>query len=134
MSQYKLNIGCGPRNFGEGWIHIDGGDYPHLDYKDITRLEFEDESVDLIYASHVLEYFDREEAAVVLKEWRRVLKIGGILRLAVPDFEVIRLISVDLIEILGPLYGKMKMGDEWIYHNTIYNFQQFIQFISFNMM
>lgn len=23
----KLNIGCGKRNFGEDWIHIDGSNY-----------------------------------------------------------------------------------------------------------
>ena len=38
----KINMGCGWRNFGDDWIHIDGGDYDHLDYKDICKLEFED--------------------------------------------------------------------------------------------
>ena len=41
--------------------HIDGGDYPHLDSNDIINLPYENNSVDLIYASHVIEYFDREE-------------------------------------------------------------------------
>jgi len=27
----KLHLGCGWRDFGSDWIHIDGGDYPHLD-------------------------------------------------------------------------------------------------------
>ena len=49
----KINLGCGWRNFGSDWIHIDGGDYDHLDYKDITKLEFDDNSVELIYVSHV---------------------------------------------------------------------------------
>ena len=35
----KLNLGCGWRNFGSDWVHIDGGDYDHLDYNDITNLE-----------------------------------------------------------------------------------------------
>ena len=83
----KLHLGCGWRNFGSDWIHIDAGYYDHLDYTDITKLELEDDSVDLIYASHVLEYFDINQAKDALREWRRVLKPGGELRVAVPDFK-----------------------------------------------
>ena len=83
----KINMGCGWRDFGKDWIHIDGGDYPHLDSKDIFNLPYEDNSVDLIYASHVIEYFNREEVKDVLNEWIRVLKPNGKLRLAVPNFE-----------------------------------------------
>jgi SAM-dependent methyltransferase len=41
--------------------------------------------VDTIYSSHMLEHLDRGEARAFLAECRRVLKPGGILRLAVPD-------------------------------------------------
>ena len=123
----KLNLGCGWRDFGSDWVHIDGGDYDHLNYKDITKLEFDDESVDLIYASHVLEYFDREEVINVLLEWKRVLKPGGILRIAVPDFKSMTELytsgEISLNKILGPLYGKMKMSDKTIYHKTVYDFE-----------
>ena len=123
----KLNLGCGWRNFGEDWVHIDGGDYAHLDSHDITRLPYEDKSVDLIYASCVIEYFDREEVVDVLTEWLRVLRFGGKLRLSVPDFEVISDLytrkdySLDLF--LGPLYGKMSMGQNTIYHKTVYDYK-----------
>ena len=46
---------------------------------------FEDNSCDLLYSSHSFEYFDVKTAPKVY-EWRRVLKPGGMLRLAVPDF------------------------------------------------
>ena len=122
----KINMGCGWRNFGKDWDHIDGGDYSHLDSKDIFNLPYEDGSVDLIYASHVIEYFDRDEVKDVLNEWIRVLKPGGKLRLAVPNFsEMAILYSKDIIklnDILGPLYGKMPMGKETIYHKTTYDF------------
>ena len=86
----KINMGCGWRNFGSDWVHIDSGDYKHLDYKSITDLgQFSDNSVDLIYASHVIEYFDREDVLPLLKEWRRVLKSSGVLRIAVPNFRQI---------------------------------------------
>ena len=127
----KLHLGCGWRDFGDDWVHIDGGDYDHLEHNDITKLPYEDESVDLIYASHALEYFDRQEVIPVLQEWVRVLKKGGILRIAVPDFESMAIMYVmtrntinqhSLDSFLGPLYGKMQMGNQTIYHKTTYDF------------
>ncbi len=121
----KLHLGCGWRNFGREWIHIDGGDYPHLDFQDITKLQFQNNSVDVIYSSHTIEYFDREEIKMILSEWKRTLKDGGILRLAVPDFEKLIMVyktTKDLNRILGPLFGKMPMGSETIYHKTTYDF------------
>ena len=123
----KINIGCGWRNFGDDWIHIDGGDYSHLDSKNIFNLPYEDNSVDLIYASHVLEYFDINEVKPILHEWKRVLKPYGIIRIAVPDFEAMNLLyyngRIKLKDIIGPLYGRMKMGDEMIYHKTVYDYE-----------
>jgi len=45
-----------------------------------------DGSIDCVRASHVLEHFASGEIADVLAEWVRVLKPGGELRIAVPDF------------------------------------------------
>ena len=123
----KINLGCGWRDFGKDWIHIDGGDYPHLDSKDIFNLPYEDNSIDLIYASHVIEYFDREEIIPILNKWKNKLKPGGILRIAVPNFkEIARLYCAqgyELDNFLGPLYGKMKMDNKTIYHKTVYDFE-----------
>ena len=122
----KINLGCGWRNFGKDWIHIDGGDYLHLDSKNIINLPYKDNSADLIYASHVIEYFNREEIEGVLNEWIRVLKPNGKLRLAVPNFkEMVTMYlngDINLESILGPLYGKMIMGEEIIYHRTTYDY------------
>lgn len=121
----KLHLGCGKRNFGDSWTHIDGGDFSHLSAHDITKLNFKNDSVDLIYASHVLEYFDRTEVIEILREWNRVLKVGGILRLAVPDFEAMTNLyksGFPLETFLGPLYGKMEMSGNTIYHKTCYDF------------
>ena len=131
----KINMGCGWRDFGPEWIHIDGGDYKHLDYSSITDLgQFKDDSVDLIYASHVIEYFNRTDAMILLKEWRRVLKPSGILRLAVPDFKVISRLyyeaGVPLETFLGPLYGQMTMGNQTIYHKTVYDYESLHSFLT----
>jgi predicted SAM-dependent methyltransferase len=123
----KLNLGCGWRNFGSDWVHIDGGDYPHLDSTDIINLPYPDNSVDVIYSSHTLEYFNRTEVKDVLSIWRNKLKPGGILRLAVPNFEVLAKLyakdKISLSQVLGPLYGQMLMGDETIYHKTTYDYK-----------
>jgi predicted SAM-dependent methyltransferase len=120
----KLHLGCGKRDFGSAWVHIDQCEFPHVTHKDVTKLPFADGSCDLIYASHLLEYFDREEATHVLREWYRVLGRDGILRLAVPDFDALCTMymrgSVPLENILGPLYGKW--GDPICYHKTVYDF------------
>ena len=122
----KLNLGCGKRDFGSDWIHIDGADYPHIDSQNIESLDYRNKSVDLIYASHVIEYFDRKEVLSVLKEWKRVLRIDGVLRIAVPDFyqmaKLYLVDSYDLEKFLGPLYGKMVMLKKTIYHKTVYDF------------
>ena len=46
-----------------------------------------DNSVNVIYSSHMLEHLDREETDVFLSESRRVLVPDGIIRIVVPDFE-----------------------------------------------
>ena len=45
------------------------------------------QSVDLIYHSHLLEHLEQEEGEELIQECFRVLKAGGILRVAVPDLE-----------------------------------------------
>ena len=86
----KIHLGCWHRHI-PGWIHVDLCDFPHIDFKsDIKDLPFfESNFADIIYASHVIEYFDREEIISALFEWKRVLKPGGIIRLAVPNFEAL---------------------------------------------
>lgn len=123
----KLHLGCGKRNFGKDWIHIDGGDFPHLHSHDITKLPFNNNTAEIIYASHVLEYFDRQEGANVLNEWYRILKENGKIYLAVPDFEIMMELynnrTYPLEFFLGPIYGQMLMGDRIIYHKTGYDFR-----------
>jgi predicted O-linked N-acetylglucosamine transferase (SPINDLY family) len=47
---------------------------------------FADNSADEIRASHCLEHFSHRQVPHVLAEWVRVLKPGGVLSIAVPDF------------------------------------------------
>ena len=86
----KLHVGCGMRNI-PGFTHVDIIDAPHIDHCcSVAELgDFADGAADLIYASHVLEHFGRNEVRAVLKAWYRVLRPGGVLRLSVPDFAAV---------------------------------------------
>lgn len=121
----KFNIGAGPTNFGPDWIHIGGGDYPHLVSPDISLDDIEENSVDIIYSSHMFEYCDREEGKRLMSKWFNKLKPGGVLRIAVPDFGAMAFLymtgKAELKDIIGPLYGKMTMGTSKIYHKTVYD-------------
>tara|TARA_R100000234_G_C4995601_1_gene177731 strand:+ start:320 stop:877 length:558 start_codon:yes stop_codon:yes gene_type:complete len=128
----KLHLGCGRINI-PGFYNIDLSDHEHVDLKaDIRDLHmFENDSVDLVYVSATFQYFDRQEGLDCLKEWHRVLKKGGILRLSTVDFdkllEVYEKADKNLSYIIGPLYGRMDVYDnnnepvEKIYHRTVYS-------------
>jgi predicted SAM-dependent methyltransferase len=108
MKQF-LHIGCGDR-YIPGFIHIDVRKLPHVNYvASADKLDmFENDSVDLVYSCHVLEHFRRDQIEDVLKEWYRVLKAGGTLRIAVPDFEsVVKVYKKykDMELTMGLLYG-----------------------------
>lgn len=51
-------------------------------------IPFGNDSVDAVYHSHLLEHLQREDAISFLREAQRVLKPGGIHRIAVPDLEL----------------------------------------------
>lgn len=123
----KINVGCGKRDFGKEWTHVDGGDFPHVTSNDVFLKDIPDNSADVIYASHLIEYFDRQEVPELLKAWHRVLKPGGELFVAVPDFAAINKLYQDkeyeLEQFLGLLYGRMEMNGQKIYHKTVYDFK-----------
>jgi predicted SAM-dependent methyltransferase len=52
-------------------------------------LPFKDGSVDFIYTSHFVEHLFLTETRGLLREAMRVLKPGGVLRIAVPDLEYV---------------------------------------------
>ncbi len=49
------------------------------------RIPIADRTVDVLYTSHMLEHLDRREGRAFLAEAKRVLRPGGVLRIAVPD-------------------------------------------------
>jgi len=122
----RLHLGCGVKHI-PGFFHVDALDYPHVDHVGpVDRLPFvADESVELIYACHLLEHFGRKEYLGVLAEWRRVLRPGGVLRLAVPDFEACARLYVEgrlpqgLPLITGLLMGGQR--DQYDFHKMVFD-------------
>ncbi len=125
----KLNLGCGNKAFGESFINVDNLDLPGVNVvADAGNLSaFEDNTVDFIYASHLLEHFPRTKTFGVLKEWYRVLKWGGMVRIAVPDFDAVfewynR--TKDIENIQNWIYGNSTQTEKLneFRHHRIFNF------------
>ncbi|HEY1096360.1 MAG TPA: methyltransferase domain-containing protein [Alphaproteobacteria bacterium] len=83
-----VNLGCG-KTYHTGWKNYDfvAPDENVIQHDLLTGVPLPDGVVDVVYHSHVLEHFSREAGVTFLKECYRVLKRGGIIRIAVPDLE-----------------------------------------------
>jgi len=105
----KLNLGCGGKT-PEGWINVDYAwgakiaKVPLINKFGLTKLKWDEkilihdlqkrfpwktESIDVVYTSHTLEHFTREDGLRFLNECYRVLKKGGIIRIIVPDLKAL---------------------------------------------
>jgi|ERR1700730_550745 len=109
MNKVKLNLGCGAVR-PVGWINTDSSWNAHLQripligklmQKTLRTVEYnnnnlvymnlnkswpyKNDSVDLVYASHLFEHLTLASADLFLREAYRCLKPGGIIRLVVPD-------------------------------------------------
>ena len=94
-----LNLGCGSR-FHPEWENVDFyATGPNVRVHDLReRTPYADGTFDVVYHSHVLEHFPREAALLFLRECYRLLKPGGIIRVAVPDLERIARTYLEALE------------------------------------
>lgn len=78
------------------------------------RFPFADGSFDAVYGSHVLEHLEPAAAKVLLRDCFRILKPGGIVRIAVPDLESIARLYAASLE--GALNGDRvsEMRYDWL--------------------
>lgn len=75
---------------------------------DLRAIPVPDQVFDIVYSSHTLEHFGINNVQQVLKEWVRILKVGGELRLAVPNLRHVgyrlamdRMLGTDLWTLYG---------------------------------
>ncbi|MFA4842512.1 MAG: methyltransferase domain-containing protein [Candidatus Omnitrophota bacterium] len=113
----KINLGCGPVG-KDDWVNIDWGILAFLHkftfienillnlkllpkgynvrwprnlklHNCKRKLPFATYSLDYVYTSHLIEHFKKFDAESILKDCCRVLKKGGIIRVVVPDLELL---------------------------------------------
>ena len=98
----RLNLGCGFQQVA-GFIGVDFD--PNVEPDIVSPIDdlpwCESDSVDMIFASHILEHLTMDESKVALKEWLRVLKPGGWLDVIVADIN-----QVYLLYKKGSLWGE----------------------------
>lgn len=80
---------------------------------DARKLNYPNNSIDLIYSAHVLEHFPHGEVPIVLKEWHRVLKNGGKVIVVVPNFDRF----VDWFILRKPIQGIIYLIAQYIFRN-----------------
>jgi len=84
----RLNWGCGDWTI-PGWINVDIKEHPGIDIVSDIRdgLPLDSDSIDYAVAIHSLPEIPFTELVPTLDELRRVLKPGGVLRIALPDLD-----------------------------------------------
>lgn len=104
----KLNLGCGKKRL-DGYINVDVPDSGADVECDVQVLPWPDGVADEVVAIHLLEHIPMLNAALVVKEWARVLKPGGTLVMELPCrdkvFQFIKDGVVDPSLVLIPFYG-----------------------------
>ena len=82
----RLNLGSGPQPY-KHYLSVDFDPDNHPDIlHDLTQpLPFEDNSVDEMFASHVVEHFPLWQIPHLLRDWHRALRRGGVFWGFVPD-------------------------------------------------
>jgi SAM-dependent methyltransferase len=111
QERIRLNLGS---DIGQiaGFISVDFDPKVNPDVvADVRELPmFETDSVDEIYASHVLEHLKSDDTLVALKEWMRVLKPGGMLTVVCPD-----IVQTQILAKHGGTWGEYRMPIDWDY-------------------
>jgi predicted SAM-dependent methyltransferase len=117
-----MRLHIGGEEIKEGWKILNIQKKPGVDFiGDITDLsQFDDKSVEEIYASHVLEHIGISLVVNAVNEIFRILKQGGRLYVSVPDLEVLTKLFLAEPE-GGNKYNLMRMiyggqTDKYDYH------------------
>jgi len=122
-----LNLGCGNK-FHESWINVDmvPADSRVIQCNFLNGIPFDENRFEVVYHSHVLEHFSKNDGEIFIKECYRILKPGGIIRIVLPNLERIAkeyLINLERAE--GNEPGAEKDYD-WIllemYDQTVRNY------------
>ena len=97
FEKVKVHLGCGDNKL-QGWINTDLKWRRDIFYLNVVReFPFPSNTVDYIFSEHMIEHLTYLDAKKMLENCYRVLKPGGKIRIATPDFDfLIKLYTEDL--------------------------------------
>lgn len=84
----SLEIGSGRVKGTNGWVTLDMSEGADITWDLARPLPFPDQSVSMIYSSHVLEHFQYRDLCRLLSDCLRVLIPGGLFSVCVPDASI----------------------------------------------
>jgi predicted SAM-dependent methyltransferase len=84
-TEIRLEIGSGPKKGTNGWVTVDTTRNCDLRWDLRDGIPFPDNSVSMIYSSHVFEHIPYQGIIALMKECHRVLKKGGVFSICVPN-------------------------------------------------
>jgi len=125
-----MNLHIGGKQKRRGWkiLNIQAGE--HVDFLgDISNLrQFDDESFDKVYASHVLEHVRQQDVQETLIGIRRILKPGGQFLVSVPDWDILCHLFINPLASFEQKWHAMRMMlggqvDAFDYHYVGFNQQ-----------
>lgn len=110
-----VNLGCGTL-YRDAWINLDlEPPTPAVRKWDLRRgIPLAPGTADAVYMSHVLEHLCRADAEAVLQDSLRVLRKGGVVRVAVPDLELQCREYLAALEAVGRSEPGAEARHEWM--------------------
>tara|TARA_Y100000741_G_C18107881_1_gene499625 strand:+ start:37 stop:546 length:510 start_codon:yes stop_codon:yes gene_type:complete len=124
----KLNIGGESKK--EGWKILNIQKKPDIDFiGNINNLDqFDDESCEEIYASHIIEHVDQKTVLNTLKGINRILKKNGKFYISVPDMDSLCHFFISPLANKKIKFHVMRMifggqVDEYDYHYFGWNYE-----------
>jgi predicted SAM-dependent methyltransferase len=85
----KLHIGAGSKLI-EGWLNTDVDFIPAIMRMDATQpFPFPDSTFEYVYTEHMIEHVPYPKAAAMLRECRRVMRRGGVIRVVTPNLAAV---------------------------------------------
>ena len=110
----RLNLGCSTY-YIPGFTNIDQFEKFHPDLvADVRNLPYGPDTVDEIYAGHLLEHLTWDEGQAALKHWWTVLKKGGVIRITVPNFDLLA-----KRYLAAPTAAAMRFMNDWYIYSYV---------------
>lgn len=106
-SPHKLHLGCGD-NILEGWLNTDiEPTYGAMFMDALQKFCLPDESMDYVFAEHLIEPFSFSQIVNILMEAHRVMKPNGIIRLTFFSPErILSMMKAEVIDMQASAYIK----------------------------